>query len=149
MLRGKSRIGIREAAGAWIWAIVGGMAVQDFLTGRCLNWLEHAKMPDMAMPLTADRVPQRATGRMTYAEFVATDYEDNHSEWMDGNVIPMPPVNSRHQDISGFLLAVGVYVEEKKLGVIRRRPFQMKTGRDLPGRSPDFFYVANAHSTAR
>lgn len=36
-----------------------------------------------------------------------------------------------------------VYVEAKKLDVIRSAPFQMKTGPDLHGRAPDIIFLRN------
>jgi Uma2 family endonuclease len=54
----------------------------------------------------------------------------------------MAPVTSEHQDVSGFLLCViSGFVQERELGVIRTRPFQMKTGPRLPSRAPDLVFV--------
>src|SRR5205807_2465318 len=69
--------------------------------------------------------------------------ENQHVEWVDGEVIPMPPVGDTHQDFGGWLLALlRVYVDAGQLGAVRYEPFQMKTGPNLPGRAPDIFFVS-------
>jgi Uma2 family endonuclease len=40
---------------------------------------------------------------------------------------------------------LNVFVQTKRLGVIRKEPFQMKPSADLPGRSPDVMFVASAN----
>jgi Uma2 family endonuclease len=84
--------------------------------------------------------------RMTYEEFLALEEEDAWLEWVDGEVVRMSPVTDEHQELAGFLLSLlRPFVETRQLGVVRFEPFQMKTGPDLPGRSPDLFFVANEH----
>ncbi len=81
--------------------------------------------------------------RMTYAEFLEWNFENPHVEWVDGEVVMMAPVSGEHSDLGLFLLRViSKYVEVHELGVIRYEPFNMKTGPDLPGRSPDVMFVA-------
>jgi Uma2 family endonuclease len=85
-------------------------------------------------------------GPLSYKEFLATDFENEHVEWVDGRVVELPPVDWAHQSVSGFLIAVlGMFVEERKLGRILHRPFQMKLDGDLPGRAPDLLFVSTAH----
>jgi Uma2 family endonuclease len=86
---------------------------------------------------------QPAVRRMTYAEFLKADFENNHVEWVNGEIVPMAPVGDEHSDLQNWLSAcVTVFVDFKSLGKVRNEPFQMKTGPDLPGRSPDIFFIA-------
>jgi len=89
--------------------------------------------------------PEPPTKRkMTYEEFLAWADEDTLAEWVDGEVVMHSPASNEHQDISGFLEALlRPFVEERKLGIVRSAPFQMK----LPGsgREPDLIFVAAQH----
>jgi Uma2 family endonuclease len=86
---------------------------------------------------------RRTLGRMTYAQFLKWDGENQHVEWVNGEVIEMPPVSLEHSDLNVFLLKiVDEYVAVRKLGKVQGDPFQMKTGPGLPGRAPDVLFVA-------
>ena len=79
---------------------------------------------------------------MRYEDFLEFCDDDTLAEWVNGNIERYYPASERHQDMVRWLIAVlGIYVEAKELGVIRPAPFQMKTGRDLPGRAPDIIFV--------
>jgi Uma2 family endonuclease len=92
---------------------------------------------------TASTAPPR---RMTYEEFLALDEEGARLEWVDGEVVRMSPVTDEHEALRGFLFRlIADFVESYQLGVVLCEPFQMKTGPDLPGRSPDIIFVANEH----
>jgi Uma2 family endonuclease len=80
--------------------------------------------------------------RMTYEQFLQSGFEQ-HVEWVDGEVVMMAPVSGDHSELGLFLLRVlGEFIEERGLGVLRYEPFNMKTGPELPGRSPDILVVA-------
>ena len=101
----------------------------------------------MARQVTTDSSFQARSAstlaKMTYAEFLRTVPDDVHAEWVDGEVVPMTPVSRDHNQLSVFLLILlQHYVEAKNLGKIFYEPFQMKTGPDLPGRSPDLLFVS-------
>lgn len=82
---------------------------------------------------------------VTYADFL-TSSESEAGEWVDGEVVPMAPVSLEHQYTSAFLLRLlSAFVEHHQLGQVFYEPFNMKTGPDLPGRSPDIMFVATAH----
>ena len=82
--------------------------------------------------------------KMTYEQFLEWDFEDPHVEWVNGEVVVMVPVGDEHQDLGGFLLALlRHFAEAHDLGVVRYEPFNMKTGPDLPGRSPDILFLSN------
>ena len=83
--------------------------------------------------------------RMTYEEFLDWADEDTHAEWVGGEVRFMT-VSAEHNNIGAFLLALVLFfVDQHQLGRLFYEPFQMKTGPDLPGRSPDLFFVASAN----
>ncbi len=85
-------------------------------------------------------------GRMTYEEFLAWADEDTWAEWVDGEVIMMSPVSKLHQQLGLFLLLLlQHFVESHQLGTVLYEPFQMKTGPELPGRSPDIIFVRREH----
>jgi Uma2 family endonuclease len=85
--------------------------------------------------------------RITYKQYLATAPDGEHSEWVNGEVIPMAPISGEHTFIDGFLLSLmRTYVNHKQLGFVMHEPFQMKTGPDLPGRSPDILFVAKTNS---
>lgn len=82
--------------------------------------------------------------KITYAEFLQWDGENQHVEWVNGEVVEMAPVGDVHQDLGRWLISLlTFFVDQHQLGVIRYEPFQMKTGPDLPGRAPDILFVAN------
>ncbi len=79
---------------------------------------------------------------ISYEDFLDFCDEDTLAEWVDGKIERYSPASDMHQDLAGWLTSLlRIYVEAKKLGVIRPAPFQMKTGRDLPGREPDIIFV--------
>jgi Uma2 family endonuclease len=82
---------------------------------------------------------------MTYEQFLEWVDEDDHCEWVEGRVVPLAAVDSRHDLLVRFLGALLPYwVEARSPGALLGEPFQMKTGPQLPGRSPDLIYVAQA-----
>ena len=84
--------------------------------------------------------------KISYEEFLELDGEDQHVEWVEGEIMPMSPVSNQHQNVAGFLIALlRIYAEERHLGEVRSEPYQMKPALDFPGRAPDIFFVATAH----
>lgn len=84
--------------------------------------------------------------RMTYEEFLRAPELDHHSEWVDGEVIPMMSVSRAHAELQVFLLELLLpYLRRNPIGRIYVEPFQMKAAADLPGRSPDILFVRNEH----
>lgn len=87
---------------------------------------------------------RRPPVRMSYNAFLRTYMNGERLEWVNGEVVPMPPISGPHNESGNSLIRwVGEWVEEFELGKIRTDPFQMKTGPDLPGRAPDLLFVAN------
>ena len=86
---------------------------------------------------------QPATRKMTYEEFLAWADEDTLAEWVNGEVLMTSPASSEHQTISSFLATViGLYVEQRNVGMLLMAPFQMKLEH---GREPDLIFVAHEH----
>lgn len=85
---------------------------------------------------------QLTTEYVTFEEFLELTM-DRHAEWVDGTIVPMHAVNDRHDGVVGWLREVlGALVRRRKLGRLFGEPFVTKLGPDLPGRSPDLFFVA-------
>lgn len=83
--------------------------------------------------------------KITYEEFLARCDEHNAAEWVDGEIVYMT-VSLGHNNLNHFILMlVRSWVEEAEAGQTLSEPFQMKTGPDLPGRSPDVFVLLNEH----
>ena len=79
---------------------------------------------------------------MTYEAFLRDPTVPEHSEWVDGEVIPMMSVSKRHAELKVYLMDVLLaFLRDHPLGRIYDEPFQMKPGPDLPGRSPDIMFV--------
>ncbi|MCS6829126.1 MAG: Uma2 family endonuclease [bacterium] len=82
-------------------------------------------------------------GKISYEQFLEWLDEDTWAEWVDGEVELMSPVSLEHDRVYGFLFAIlRIFVSTYGLGTVHSEPFQMKTGRDLPGRSPDILFVS-------
>src|ERR1051326_8100557 len=80
------------------------------------------------------------TEPMGYEQFLEWIDEDDHCEWGDGMVAPMAGIDALHHNVVRWLGALLPYwLEAHSLGSMFGEPFQMKTGPDLPGRSPDCY----------
>jgi Uma2 family endonuclease len=85
--------------------------------------------------------------RLTFEEFLASIPDDVHAEWEDGEVIYLT-VNAQNMSILMFMIQVlGFFVDLKSVGQLFSEPFVMKTGPDLPGRSPDIFFVLTENTS--
>jgi Uma2 family endonuclease len=104
------------------------------------------------MTRTVDITPFRPAplaGPISYEEFLEWDGPNQHVEWVNGEVIPMPPVSDAHNDMTAFLGALlRLFAGQTKLGVIRHDPFQMKAAPNLPGRAPDLMFILE-HNRSR
>lgn len=84
--------------------------------------------------------------KVSYEEFLASLDDESPAEWVNGEVVSISPISDEHQLVASFLLTLlKVHVEHHSLGVVLYEPFQMKTGPDLPGRSPDVLFVSEEH----
>src|SRR5437773_10378047 len=90
-------------------------------------------------PLSVPTPPP--SGKMTYEQFLDWMDDDTHAEWVNGEVVFMTPISIQHNNLSGFLLAlIRHFVEAYQSGIVLFEPSQMKTGPDLPSRSPDIIF---------
>jgi Uma2 family endonuclease len=80
--------------------------------------------------------------RMTFEEFL--DWNgDTYAEWVDGEVILMSPVSSKHQLLAAFLAALlQFFVEANNRGLVLTAPFLMKLAFRPSGREPDVMFIA-------
>lgn len=77
---------------------------------------------------------------ISYEEFLDA-YDTTHAEWVDGQVVPMTPVATRHQDVADWLTALlRLLVERNELGKVLSAPVQMRLPRS--GREPDVMFIA-------
>ncbi len=86
--------------------------------------------------------------RMSYEEFLNTDFEELRVEWVDGEIEYMGTVSREHSDLETYLVSlIRFYIEACSLGIVFIEPFNMKlkAGHKLSGRNPDILFVANDH----
>lgn len=79
--------------------------------------------------------------RMTEKEFEAWCDEDVNAEWIDGQIVLIPPATYDHADLAGWLACVlGGFVEHHDLGAVVNGGFMVR----LPCRRrvPDLLYVS-------
>ncbi len=77
---------------------------------------------------------------ISYEEFLDA-YDTTHAEWVDGQVVPMTPVATRHQDVTDWLtVLLRLLVERNELGKVLSAPVQMRLPRS--GREPDVMFIA-------
>ena len=80
--------------------------------------------------------------RMSEDEFEAWCDEDVRAEWVDGEVILMPPVSDEHDDLDLWLSTlIRMFIEEQDLGVIRHNIF-VRFASQRRRRVPDLLFVA-------
>ena len=83
---------------------------------------------------------------VSYDEFLRREWPNPHVEWVHGEVVEMPPIGDDHADLNDLLRAViRIFVERRKLGIVRSDPFNMKLGPNLSGRAPDLMFITKAH----
>jgi Uma2 family endonuclease len=83
---------------------------------------------------------------VSWEDFLTGIGEERRAEWVDGEIIDMPPANLGHQDILGFLhLWIGYFVGRFRLGRVYLPPALMHLPSRPSGREPDLMFVANEH----
>jgi Uma2 family endonuclease len=81
-------------------------------------------------------------GKISYEEFLDWADEDDHAEWVDGEIIMPSPANYRHQKLEAWLEnVIGTFSKIYDLGetVVT---LQMKLPDGRPGREPDVLFIA-------
>lgn len=95
--------------------------------------------------LSADRKPPPPTP-ISFEDFLAWADEDQHAEWVDGEIIRIAPANLDHQDLIDFLNdLVKTYVRRRRLGRVILPDFLMRLPTRPSGRVPDLLFVATEH----
>ena len=75
---------------------------------------------------------------VSWEEFLAWLDEDIRAEWVDGEIIEMPPVRDEHQFILGFIYRLIMeIVDERQLGAVYLAPFVMHLPSRPSSREPD------------
>lgn len=83
---------------------------------------------------------------MSFEEFLDSFGENDHVEWVGGEVIRMSPATDRHQDLLRFLFTLlNHHVEAHELGWLRSAPFVMWLDGPNRGREPDILFVTEEH----
>ena len=83
---------------------------------------------------------------VSWDDFLAWLDEDTHAEWVDGEIIEMPPVVDDHQFILGFLYRLLMeVVDAGQRGRVYIAPFKMRLRSRRTGREPDLFFLSAAH----
>jgi Uma2 family endonuclease len=100
----------------------------------------------MAQELNTDLVsPANGSSslpRMTFEEFLEWS-DETYAEWVDGEVILMSPVSTKHQLLAAFLAALlRLFAEAHNSGLVLTAPFLMKLAFRPSGREPDVMFIA-------
>src|SRR5205807_315667 len=81
--------------------------------------------------------------RMSEAEFVEWIDGKTRAEWVDGEVVLMPPDNLDHADFGGWLYAVvRAFVTRRSLGAVYGPNVMIRLPRQRRRRIPDLLFVA-------
>lgn len=84
-------------------------------------------------------------GKISYEDFLQR-FSGIHAEWVDGEVLEMPSVSIKHQDVGRFLLRlISDFVEDYQLGTVLYEKFQMRLPTRPSGREPDIIFVGTAN----
>src|SRR5579862_7692454 len=104
------------------------------------------------MPTTRDRIiaaPQRtkrqgkAPLRMTEEEFVNWCGDEQHGEWVDGEVIIMSPDSVQNLKLAGFLFAIlDAFAANKNLGTVFSQRAQLRFAELRRRREPDVIFIS-------
>lgn len=107
-----------------------------------------AAEPDLlALKRSAPEYVPPPPAPVSWEDFLAWLDEDTFAEWVDGEIVEMPPVRDEHQFILGFLYRlIMMVVEERRLGAVYLAPFKMRLPRRPSGREPDLFFLSAAHA---
>ena len=78
----------------------------------------------------------------SFEAFLTEPSIGEHTEWVDGMVLPMHAVDDQHDALTRWLGALlDTYVRRRGLGRLLGEPFVMKLPGEPSARSPDLFFV--------
>ena len=104
-----------------------------------------------ALPsMVSERHPRYGAGNrvskyMSEDEFVAWAFEAENirAEWVNGEVIVMPPDNTQHNDVCGLVyLLFRLFVARKTLGRVFIEAIQIRLPKVVSRRQPDLIFVS-------
>jgi len=82
---------------------------------------------------------------MSEQEFVDWADSTTLAEWVDGEVIVMSPITSRHDDVQWWLRTLlSLFVESADLGVVKGPEFMVRLSKPPQRRIPDLLFVSKA-----
>jgi len=83
--------------------------------------------------------------KMSFAEFLETEFDHNHYEWVNGEAVEMSAVEYSHALLLTYLVRVlGAFLEKHDAGVLLTEPFQMRVS-ETSSRAPDIQVLLNAN----
>lgn len=84
---------------------------------------------------------------MSYEEYLDWADEDEHAEWVDGEVTVFMPLSILHQRLLSFLhVLLSLYVRRLDLGEVLMAPVEMRIRGGRSSREPDLLFVEKAHA---
>lgn len=85
--------------------------------------------------------------KMSYESYLEWHTEEQHTEWVDGEVIiHMPPLDEHQTSLTFLLRLISEYVELMSLGKTQIAPFEVKLWPGGPSREPDLIFVKKENS---
>lgn len=108
-----------------------------------LRALDQEQLANLAEELCGSPVPGV---RMSEHEFVDWSLGRVDAEWVEGEVVLMPPVSDEHNNLDTWLTAlVRMFVEARSAGVVRNNMF-VRFPKRRRRRVPDLMFIAAAHA---
>lgn len=81
--------------------------------------------------------------KLSFEDYLAWEGENQSVEWIDGEILIMPPASTQHEDLFVFLsVLLRTYVNKHKLGKILGSRLAMRLEVQRRGREPDLLFVA-------
>lgn len=102
------------------------------------------RTPPLLKPIKDDVQPPPGR-RMSEEEFLVWCWPNTRAEWVDGEVIVMPPANYGHTDLNDWLVAIlRIFLRCNDLGIALSRDFFVRFARQRRLRLPDVLVVLKA-----
>jgi Uma2 family endonuclease len=90
--------------------------------------------------------PRPHVSEAAYVEW-AFQNSEIRSEWVDGEVVIMPPVELAHERIVKFLTKLlGLFAEEADLGEVLGEPYQIRFAKLRRRRMPDLMFISSSRA---
>lgn len=90
---------------------------------------------------------EKLESQFSFEEWLSSAPDSRITEWVDGEIIEMPPVLEEHDAVSRWLIRVlGLFLEVRPVGEVRAAPFVLKLQQTARGREPDLMFVATKNA---